>query len=66
MNLDELLPEYAPDLYAKYEETGILDSAKNKGHIVCLPWTMTMNNRHLSSGEVIWPRRQELKLIRIT
>ena len=45
MNLDELLPEYAPDLYAKYEETGILDSAKNKGHIVCLPWTMTMNNR---------------------
>ena len=45
MNLDELLPEYAPDLYAKYEETGILDSAKNKGHIVCLPWTMTINNR---------------------
>ena len=45
LNLDELLPEYAPDLYAKYEETGVLASAKNKGHIVCLPWTQTMNNR---------------------
>ena len=28
LNLDELLPEYAPDLYAKYEETGVLASAK--------------------------------------
>ena len=45
LNLDELLPEYAPDLYAKYEGTGVLASAKNKGHIVCLPWTQTMNNR---------------------
>lgn len=45
MSLDELLPEYAPDLYVKYEETGVLNSAKNKGHIVCLPWTQTMNNR---------------------
>lgn len=45
LNLDELLPEYAPDLYAKYQEVGVLESAKSKGHIVCLPWTMTMNNR---------------------
>lgn len=45
MNLDELLPEYAPDLYAKYEETGMLDATKSKGHITALPWTMTMNNR---------------------
>lgn len=45
MNLDDLLPEYAPDLYSKYEEAGMLDSIKNKGHIGVLPWTITMNNR---------------------
>lgn len=45
MNLDELLPKYAPDLYAAYEGTGALDAAKSKGHIVALPWTMTMNTR---------------------
>lgn len=45
MNLDELLPKYAPNLYATYEEKGLLDSMKNKGHIAVLPWTMTMNNR---------------------
>lgn len=45
MNLDELLPKYAPNLYAAYEEKGMLDSMKNKGHIAVLPWTMTMNNR---------------------
>ncbi len=46
MNLDELLPEYAPDLYAAYQEKGVLESAKSKGHITALPWTMTMNNRN--------------------
>lgn len=45
MNLDELLPKYAPDLYKAYEEKGVLDAAKSKGHITALPWTMTMNNR---------------------
>ena len=45
MDLDELLPEYAPDLYAKYESAGLLDTMKSKGHITVLPWTMTMNNR---------------------
>ncbi|MDD3279057.1 MAG: DUF3502 domain-containing protein [Lachnospiraceae bacterium] len=47
MNLDDLLPEYAPDLYKKYQEIGVLDAAKSKGHVVALPWTMTMNNRPL-------------------
>ena len=46
MDLDELLPKYAPDLYKIYEEKGLLDAAKSKGHIVALPWTMTMNNRN--------------------
>lgn len=45
MNLDELLPAYAPNLYAVYEEKGLVDAMKNKGHISVLPWTMTMNNR---------------------
>ncbi len=46
MNLDELLPQYAPDLYKVYQEKGVLEAAKNKGHIVALPWTMSMNNRN--------------------
>ena len=45
MNLDDLLPVYAPNLYKVYEEKGLLDAMKNKGHINVLPWTMTMNNR---------------------
>ena len=45
MNLDDLLPQYAPNLYKVYEEKGLLDAMKNKGHINILPWTMTMNNR---------------------
>jgi putative aldouronate transport system substrate-binding protein len=45
MAIDELLPKYAPDLYALYQEKGILDAAKSKGQIVSLPWTMAMNNR---------------------
>lgn len=45
MNLDELLPKYAPDLYKAYQEKGVLQAATNKGHIVALPWTMKMNNR---------------------
>lgn len=47
LNLDELLPAYAPTLYAKYEEKGLIESMKNKGHINILPWTITMNNRPL-------------------
>ncbi len=45
MNLDELLPQYAPDLYKVYEEKDLLGAASSKGHVTCLPWTMTMNNR---------------------
>ena len=45
MALNELLPEYAPDLYAKYLEQGTLSSATRNGSIVGLPWTMKMNER---------------------
>ncbi|GHU73690.1 hypothetical protein AGMMS49992_13110 [Clostridia bacterium] len=45
MDLTELLPQYAPDLYAAYEESGALAAATYNGQIVALPWTMVMNNR---------------------
>lgn len=45
LNLDDLLPKYAPDLYKAYQNTGVLEAAKSKGHIVALPWTMTMTQR---------------------
>lgn len=47
MDLTELLPEYAPDLYAAYQESGALEAATYQGKIVALPWTMVMNNRQL-------------------
>jgi len=43
--LDDLLPEYAPNLYQTYLESGVLDAAKKNGSIVALPWTMRMNQR---------------------
>ncbi|GHU71895.1 hypothetical protein FACS1894184_19250 [Clostridia bacterium] len=44
-DLTDLLPEYAPDLYAAYQESGALNAATYNGKIVALPWTMVMNNR---------------------
>lgn len=44
-DLTELLPQYAPDLYAAYQESGALTAATYNGKIVALPWTMVMNNR---------------------
>ncbi|MDR1598695.1 MAG: extracellular solute-binding protein [Oscillospiraceae bacterium] len=45
LDLTALLPEYAPDLYAAYQESGALEAATYNGKIVALPWTMVMNNR---------------------
>ena len=46
MDLSELLPEYAPNLYAAYEKSGALAAATDaQGRVTALPWTMTMNNR---------------------
>ncbi|SFJ40294.1 putative aldouronate transport system substrate-binding protein [Paenibacillus sp. UNC496MF] len=45
MALNELLPEYAPNLYKKYQEQGTLSAATVNGQIVGLPWTMKMNQR---------------------
>ena len=45
LDLTELMPKYAPDLYAAYQESGALEAATYQGKIVALPWTMTMNNR---------------------
>lgn len=45
MALDELMPQYAPDLYAAYEKSGVLKAASSKGHVVGMPWSNEMNNR---------------------
>lgn len=46
MDLAELLPKYAPNLYATYQKSGALAAATdNEGRITALPWTMSMNNR---------------------
>lgn len=47
MDLTELLPQYAPDLYAAYQESGALQAATYQGKVVALPWTMVMNNRQV-------------------
>ncbi|MGO4181476.1 extracellular solute-binding protein [Paenibacillus sp. MCAF9] len=45
MALNDLLPEFAPNLHKKYEEQGTLAAATVNGNIVGLPWTMKMNER---------------------
>ncbi|MBB6675274.1 extracellular solute-binding protein [Cohnella nanjingensis] len=45
MDLNELLPKYAPNLNKKYEEQGTLSAATVNGKVVGLPWTMKMNQR---------------------
>lgn len=41
MDLSKLLPQYAPDLNKKYQETGTLAPATVGGKIVALPWTLS-------------------------
>ncbi|SFS49029.1 DUF3502 domain-containing protein [Paenibacillus sp. BC26] len=45
MALNDLLPKFAPTLFAKYQEQGTLTAATVNGQIVGLPWTMSMNQR---------------------
>lgn len=45
MDITELLPKYAPSLYAALEKADALGSATYNGKIVSIPWTMMMNNR---------------------
>jgi len=45
MDITDLLPKYAPDLYAAYKSLGSLGAATINGKIMCLPWTMSMNQR---------------------
>jgi len=44
--LNELLPKYAPHLYATYRESDVLTSVTMDGEIVALPWTIRMNQRY--------------------
>ncbi len=45
LGLNDLLPKYAPSLWAVYQKLGVLDAATVDGEIVALPWTMSMNQR---------------------
>ena len=45
MDITELLPEYAPNLHAVYQDLGVLEAATVEGRVVGLPWTMSMNQR---------------------
>jgi putative aldouronate transport system substrate-binding protein len=45
MGLNDLLPQYAPDLYNVYQDSGVLKAATSKGQIVALPWTNVMSTR---------------------
>lgn len=52
MALDKLLPEYAPNLFRKYEMDGNLRSATMNGDIVGLPWSIKMNERPYAGWRV--------------
>jgi putative aldouronate transport system substrate-binding protein len=46
LNLNDLLPEYAPNLANVYKKMpGVLEAATVDGEVVGLPWTMSMNQR---------------------
>ncbi|WP_040952831.1 extracellular solute-binding protein [Gorillibacterium massiliense] len=49
MALNDLLPQYAPNLYKKYQDQGTLGAATVDGKIVGLPWTMKMNQRQFAT-----------------
>lgn len=44
--LNDLLPKYAPTLYADLEKNGVLPAATVGGKVMCVPWSMKMNQQH--------------------
>jgi putative aldouronate transport system substrate-binding protein len=44
--LNDLLPKYAPTLYADLNEKGVFAAATVSGKIMCVPWSMKMNQQH--------------------
>ena len=45
MDLTDLLPLYAPDLYRAYQSSGALEEAKINGRVYSLPWGITQTHR---------------------
>ena len=41
--LNDLLPKYAPDVYAAMQKAGTIQAASIAGKIMCIPWEMKMN-----------------------
>jgi len=71
--LNDLLPQYAPNLYKKYEEQGTLAAATVNGNIVALPWTMKMSQRpfvkwrsDLTKAANIEPAADSIKTLEIS
>lgn len=45
MDVSQMLPKDAPDLWAAYQKAGIDKVITQNGKITCLPWTMSMSQR---------------------
>jgi putative aldouronate transport system substrate-binding protein len=45
LDIKDLLPKFAPNLFKTYQDQGTLKAATVKGAIVALPWTMKSNER---------------------
>ena len=45
LDVSELLPKYAPDLYEGYQEQGLIDAVQVNGEVYALPWTQASNFR---------------------
>ncbi len=44
--INDLLPQYAPKLYEELNKSGVLAAATVGGKIMCIPWSMKMNQQH--------------------
>lgn len=45
LDVSEMLPEYAPDLYKNYQDKGLIDAVKVKDQVFAIPWSQTSNFR---------------------
>ena len=62
LDLSLLLPQYAPALYKKYEETGNLQSATLHDQIVGLPWNIKMNLRKFAGWRLDYVEKAGIEI----
>lgn len=63
LDITNLLPKYAPDLYAAYKKQGTLGAATVNGRIMSLPWTMTMSQRTFFAWRRDLADKEGLKMV---